>query len=474
MTIADNPVKILSISLNNNVKKNFLLFSFIFLIAVGKAQNRQPNIIWIMTEDMSPELGCYGYKYVKTPNLDRLAKDGRRYTNMFSTAPVCSPSRSAMITAMYQTSIDAHNHRSHRDDGYKLSLPVKPITEYLREAGYYTSNGALNEDGTIKGPGKTDYNFNLDKKPFDGADWKERKDGQPFYAQLMIYITHRSPAWDKEVQQHQPQINPDFLKLPPYYPDHPVARDDWATYLESIQLMDTYVGNLLNRLKKEGLNKNTVVIFTSDHGRCMVRDKQFLYDGGIRIPFILRWPENISPGSVDNDLHSSIDISASILKIAGVSIPEHVEGIPLIGPSVKKRDYIVAARDRMDETIDKMRAVRDKQFKYIKNYYPEKPYMQPNKYKETQYPVWNLLKELKTQGKLTPAQALFTAGTKPAEELYDIVNDPYELNNLATNRSYKIQLELMRERLNNWILETGDKGQTPEKNIWLPGKKSSD
>lgn len=439
-----------------------------------EAQNLKPNIIWIMTEDISPELGCYGYPYVQTPNLDKLSQEGRRFTNTFSTAPVCSPSRSAMITAMYQTTIGAHQHRSHRDDGYKLPEPVKPITEYLRQAGYYTSNGTLIENGTIRGKGKTDYNFLLEKEAFDGMDWTKRKPGQPFYAQLMIQVTHRGPIWKTDVQTHQPQIDSSILKLPPYYPDHPVAKGDWATYLESIQLMDYYVGGILKRLDDEGLSENTIVIFTSDHGRCMVRDKQFLYDGGIKIPFIMRWPGKLKPGSVDSDLHVSIDISATVLRIAGVNIPKHIEGKPILGSGVQKRDYIIAARDRMDETVDKMRCVRDKRFKYIKNYYPERPYMQPNAYKERQYPVWNLLKKLKAEGKLTKAQALFTADTKPPEELYDIVNDPDELNNLANDHRYKKQLAKMRGILQNWIKQTDDKGQYPEKKIWLPEKKAAD
>lgn len=441
---------------------SMLATSMLLTVIVTGQNAARPNIIWIITEDMSPELGCYNYPYVKTPNLDRLAKEGKKYTNMFATAAVCSPARSAMITGMYQTSIDAQNHRSHKNDGYKLPEPVQPITEYLKQAGYYTVNSAINEDGSIKGPGKTDYNFNLDKKPFDGFDWNKRKDGQPFYAQVMIYVTHRSPAWKKEVQEHQPQINPDKLKLPPYYPDHPIAREDWATYLESIQLMDTYVGNFLKKLDEQGLSKNTVVIFTSDHGRCMARDKQFIYDGGIKIPCLIRWPGAISPDSVDSDLHSAIDISATILDIAGATIPSYLEGTSFLGKNIKKRDYIIAARDRMDETVDMMRCVRDKQFKYIKNYYPERAYMQPNKYKETEYPVWNLLKQLKAEGKLTKAQALFTADTKPKEELYDIVKDPYELNNLANDKSHIIQLSKMRNILEQWIIETGDKGQVPE------------
>lgn len=449
----------------------FILISVNSLLAQKIDLTRKPNIIWIITEDMSQELGCYGDKIVQTPNLDKLAAGGVRFTNTFATAPVCSASRSALITAMYQTSIDAQNHRSHRDDGYMLPEPVKPITEYFKKAGYYTVLGDVKEEG-IKGYGKTDYNFNLDKSIFDSNDWKDRKHGQPFFAELMVSVTHRGPVWKGAVQKHQPQIDPDKVILPPYYPNHSVAREDWATYLESIQVMDSYVGNILKRLDDEGLSENTVVIFTSDHGRCMVRDKQFIYDGGIQIPFLMRWPGQLKAGSVNSDLISAIDISATVLQLAGITPPDHIEGKVLFGENAIKRKYIVAARDRMDETVDRMRAVRTKKFKYIKNYYPERPYMQPNNYKEKEYPVWNLLKELNSQGKLTPAQALFVAPTKPAEELYNIKKDPYELNNLAESAKYQKQLIGMRKILGNWIVTTGDKGQYPEKKLWLPKKKT--
>jgi uncharacterized sulfatase len=438
------------------------LFVLLFLqnCFYTNAQSK-PNIVWIITEDISPELGCYDYPFVQTTNLDRLATEGLRFTRMFSTAPVCSPSRSAMITGMYQTSIGAQNHRSHRNDGYKLPEPVKPITSYLRHAGYFVCNGQMNAD-SIKGPGKTDYNFNLDK-PFDGYDWRQRRDGQPFFAEIQIGVTHRGPVWKTDVQKHQPQIEPDQLKLPPYYPDHPVAREDWATYLESIQLMDAYVGVILKRLEREGLLHNTLIIFSSDHGRCHVRDKQFLYDGGILIPCIMRWPQHFKAGSVNSDLVSTIDISATILQVADIQPPTYMEGRPIFDSKAQKREYIIAARDRMDETIDKMRAVRTKRFKYIKNYMPQWPYMQPNQYKETEYPVWNLLKELKAQNKLTPAQALFTAETKPPEELYDIQKDPFELHNLAGEKQYQKILVKMRKMLDHWIKATNDQGQYPEK-----------
>jgi uncharacterized sulfatase len=404
--------------------------------------------------------------------LDAFAKQGIRYTQTYVTGPVCSASRSALITAMYQTSIGAHNHRSHRTDGYKLPEPVKPITEYFREAGYFTSNGNFDAKG-VSGPGKTDYNFNPINKVFDGSDWRQRKDGQPFFAQLMIGVTHRGPVWKGAVQKHEPQIDPAKVTMPAYYPNHPVAREDWATYLESIQLMDFYFGNILKRLQEDGLADNTLVIFTSDHGRCMVRDKQFIYDGGLHIPLLMRWPNHLKAGIVNNDLVSAIDISATVLKVAGIEPPAYMEGRPILGTDVKKRDYIIAARDRMDETVDMMRCVRTKQYKYIKNYLPEKPYMQHNNYKETQYPVWNLLKELNAQGKLTPAQAKFCSPTKPAEELYDIAADPNELTNLASSAKHKKTLGEMRDILQDWIKKTGDKGQVPEKSESVFIEKSS-
>lgn len=445
----------------------FLALLLIFQGRIGFAQTKniyaqKPNIIWILSEDISTDLACYGTPVIKTPNLDKLAKDGIRYTNAFTTAPVCSPSRSAMITAMYQTTIGAHHHRSHRQDGYSLPGPVKPITEYLRQAGYYTVN-AKNPAPGVATPLKTDFNFNPKTPVFDGTDWKERQPGQPFFVQMTMDESHRSKAWSTVVQQHPPQIDPAKVVLPPFYPNHPIAREDWATYLESIQLVDSYVGKILQRLQTEGIAENTLVIFSGDNGRCHARDKQFLYDGGLHIPLIIRWPAQLKAGQTNADLISAIDVSATILRVAGVTLPKHLNGQVMLGPEAKKRDFVIGARDRMDETVDKMRAVRDKQFKYIKNYYPERPYMQANKYKETQYPMWNLLKELNTQGKLTPAQALFVAPTKPAEELYDIVNDPYELHNLAASAKHGTTLKKMRGILDNWIKQTDDQGQYPEK-----------
>jgi N-sulfoglucosamine sulfohydrolase len=356
------------------------------LFAEQKTDNR-PNILWILSEDISPELSCYGTPLVQTPNLDRLASQGIRFTNAFTTAPVCSASRSAMITGMFQTTIGAHNHRSHRDDGYTLPEPVCLITEYFRRAGYFTANVTTAAPG-VRGSGKTDFNFKFEKA-FDGKDWNQRKPGQPFFAQLSISVTHRGGHWKNLPGQIKSPVDPDKVKLPPYYPDHSVARQDWATYLDSIQVMDGYMGKILKRLDDENLAGNTVVIFIGDHGRCHVRGKQWLYDGGIHIPLLVRWPDKIRAGQVCDDLVSAIDISATILKIAGIEPPEYMEGKVFLEPGangdwrpVNKHDYIVAARDRCDETIDRIRCVRTKQFKYIRNFLPDRPYTQRNDYKE--------------------------------------------------------------------------------------------
>jgi arylsulfatase A-like enzyme len=317
----------------------------------GARGGERPNVLWIIAEDFSPDLGCYGNKLVQTPNIDRLATQGVRYTNAFVTAPVCSAARSALVTGMYQTSVGGHNHRSHRDDDYRLPEGVRPFTHYLREAGYHTSNLRAKASG-IGGTGKTDFNFNVENV-YDGDDWGQRTQGQPFYAQINFSETHR--AFER-FPDHP--VNPAEVELPPYYPDHPAVREDWAVYLDTAQHLDVKVGDVLDRLEKEGLAENTIVIFFGDHGRPMPRGKQFLYEGGIRIPLIVRIPEEFRPaefvpGSVEERLLSHIDITATTLKFAGVEPPGNMEGQVFIGDGAKFRDYVIAARDRCDETVDR-------------------------------------------------------------------------------------------------------------------------
>ncbi len=430
--------------------------------ASGQAVNKgtRPNILWILSEDICPDLSCYGTPAVETPNLDKLADQGVRFTNAFTTSPVCSTSRSAMITGMHQGSIGAHHHRSHRGDGYILPEPAKPITEYFRRAGYFTANVKTAATG-VRGSGKTDFNFKY-SKPFDGADWNQRKPGQPFFAQLSISMTHRGKQWNGLDKKLDNPVDPEKVELPPYFPDHPIARADWATYLNSIQMMDQYVGKIMQRLDNEGLTDNTVVIFIGDHGRCHVRGKQWLYDAGIRIPLIVRWPGKLKTGSVNKDLVSSIDISATVLKIAGIDPPKHLQGQVFLGTDAKKREYIFAARDRCDETIECIRCVHDKRYSYIRNYMPYRPWMALNRYKDTSYPMRNLLRKLYAEDKLTPAQMKFMAPTKPPEELYDLKNDPYELHNLVNSSRHQNVLKRMRAAHIKRMHQTGDIGLIPE------------
>ena len=411
----------------------------------------RPNVLWIYGEDLSPDLSCYGTPAVETPNIDRLAAQGVRYTNAFVTCPVCSPSRSALITGTYQTHFDAHNHRSNREK--PLRADMKLITDSFREAGYFTCNSP--------GPpynrrGKTDFNFQRES-PFDGIDWSERAEGQPFYAQMNIPDTHRVFKPDPE----RP-IPPEDVALPPYYPDHPLVRKDWALYLESIQILDKKVGQILKRLDDEGLSDNTIVFFMSDHGRAHIRCKQFLYDGGIHIPLIVRAPNGVEPNTVDDTLISGVDFAPTTLSLAGIDIPDFMQGQVFLGPAATSREAIFAARDRCDGTDDRIRCVRTHDYKLIRNYHPERPYMQFNGYKKQQYPLWSLLPLLSATGELSAAQAHFMKQTRPPEELYHLKSDPFETNNLASDPDYDTVRGELAGQLDTWMAETGDMGDIPE------------
>ncbi len=408
------------------------------LSCTQKAPEQKPNIVWIMMEDWGYQLSCYGEPGIHTPNIDNFAAEGIRYTNSFCTAPVCSPSRSAMMTGFHQNYIGANQHRTQKPGFEKKALPygIKPITHLLEEAGYFTCFMANR---------KTDLNFTLDRPVFQGKDWNERAEGQPFFAQLTFQKTHRK--W------HRDPLNPieiDEVVLPPYYPQTDLGKRDWANGLESAQIVDREIGEVLKRLEEEGLAKNTLVFIIGDNGRCMPRGKQFLYDGGIQVPILVRWPAKIKPAQINDNLVTTIDISKTILDVAGVAPPYELHGKNLLEGSTNDRKYVFAARDKMDETHDAMRAIRSKEFKLIHNLMPERAYCQYNQYKEMSYPVLAELNVLNLRGELPPEQAAFMAATKPEFELYDMKNDPNEMNNLANNEEYKpIKEELLRE-LNNW------------------------
>ncbi|MFA5193958.1 MAG: sulfatase, partial [Verrucomicrobiia bacterium] len=310
--------------------------------------------------------------------------------------------------------------------------------------------------------GKTDWNFTYEGKPYDSDKWGDLKSHQPFYAQINFHETHRKFNGEK-------RADPAKVIIPPYYPDHPVTRADWAAYLDAATELDRKIGLILEQLKTEGLAENTVVIFFGDNGQAHVRGKQFCYDSGLRVPLIIRWPKgvpapgNFKPGTVDNQLLDSIDWSATTLAIAGAPKPPKMQGRVFLGDRAEPpREYSFGARDRCDETVFRFRTVRDARYRYIRNFTPDRPFLQKNDYKERSYPVWNLLKELHAQGKLTPAQEALCAPTMPAEELYDLENDPYEIKNLASSPEHADVMKRLRGALEQWIADTHDTGAVME------------
>jgi arylsulfatase A-like enzyme len=413
---------------------------------------QRPNIVWIVVEDMSCNFGYQGERTIETPNVDRLAREGAQFTRAYVTCPVCSPCRSAMITGMYQTSIGAHNHRSYRGTiRNKLPEPYRLIPEYLKDAGYYVCNG-YNADAKVTG--KTDYNFDYPEDLYDGSDWSGRAPDQPFFAQFQL-----RGGKIRNVKMDRP-VDPADVTLPPYYPDDPLIREDWARYLNSVKHADDEVGIIMSRLKAEGLADNTIVFFLTDHGVSHVRGKQFCYEEGARVPLIVWAPGRLS-GDIRSELVSHIDIAASSLHFAGVPIPKHLEARPLFGPGAKPRDFVVTARDRCDETVDRIRSVRKGRFNYIRNYLWQRPYLQPSVYKDKKEIVIRV-RALHAEGKLNRDQSLMLAESRPQEELYDLEKDPYELNNLAGDEGHATVLAEMRGILDRWVVDSGDHGATPE------------
>ncbi|MEA3479490.1 MAG: sulfatase [Bacteroidota bacterium] len=449
--------------MSNLLKRRIIILVFTIAVSLPAAsisikpsifeeKSIQPNIVLLLIENISTELSCYGEPDIKTPNIDRLAEEGVRYTQAFTTSSVCAPSRAAMMTGTYQIKSNTQHLRMNRNRN--LPLPYRAFTHYLREGGYYTALGCGYS-------AKTDINFspregNIDG--FDGDDWSKRAENQPFFAQITLDITHRGKHWYTD----DPQIDPASITLAPETPDHKICRDDFARYLSQIQKMDIQVSEILHRLDKEGLSNNTLVIFMGDNGADLFRGMDWLYDAGIHVPLIIRWPGQLEQGMVNNHLISSLDVIATILQIAGINIPDHFDGFPIFGSDVIHRDYIYAARDRVDEAIDRIRCVRSKQFKYIRNYMPERGYYE-KRWAVENNPTLDVGKELHLKGKLTPEQELHMADTKPEEELYDLKNDPHEFQNLVENSNFQTTLETMRKLMDEWIDDTGDCGQFQEK-----------
>ena len=466
-----------SILKHSTMQKVLFPAVFLFLFAPysnGPILAAQPNIVWIVVEDMSCHFGFQGEACVKTPNVDKLAREGIVFSNAYITAPVCSAARSAMITGMYQTTIGAHHHRSSRGK-IKIDLPQKypTIPELFRDAGYYTCNVefAGSQPTGFDRFGKEDYNFVYKRNQlYDGPDWSGRKAGQPFFAQVQLRggKLRNVDKWYDEVKSGiDSLVTSTDVMLPPYYPPHPAFLEDWATYLNSVQYTDKEVGLVIDRLSKENLLDNTIIFFLTDHGISQARGKQFTYDEGAKIPFVVWAPKRILESKLDpkkqlrNELISHIDMSATSLDLAGIPIPNLMQGRTLFGDKARPREYAVIARDRCDETVDRIRAIRQDNFKYIRNYFPNRPYLQPCAYKDAK-PFMKPLRVLYDSGKLNAVQSLHLAETRPKEELYDLSSDPFEINNLASNPRYADRIKEFRATLKSWEVSTNDLGQTPE------------
>ena len=442
------------------------LVCFLALSSFRTQASERPNILWLSAEDIGPHIACFGDPHAITPNLDGLAKRGVRYARTFTTAGVCAPCRSGIITGMYQTTLGTHHMRC------SANLPehIRPFPAYLREAGYYTSNNS-----------KQDYQF---KTPADvwnesgrKAHWRNRKDkDQPFFAVFNFTGCHESgiasagkyKTVTKDLKSSQRQDAAKLTTFPPYYPETPAAREDWKRNYELITAMDAWAGNLIGQLKADGLYENTIIFFWSDHGVGLPRGKRWLYDSGTHIPLIVRIPEKYrvgdqgKPGQQTKELVSSIDFGPTVLNLAGIDVPQHVQGRAFLGENLSTpRDFVFGARDRMDERYDIIRMVRDERFKYIRNYEPLKTFYQYMNTPEKGATMRDL-RRLHDAGKLARIPNLFFAPNKPVEELYDCDNDPHELNNLAADPKYAARLKRLRSAHLDWVKRTKDLGLIAE------------
>ena len=428
---------------------------------------------------MNLDLGVYGAENVLTPHLDSLAQQGLRFTRVFATSPVCAPSRSAFMTGMYQTTTDTHHMRSHRDDDYRLPEGVRPITHRLQDTGYFTANITYIGDQEV-GTGKLDLNFVNEGPMYQSEDWSQLKDNQPFFAQINmpeneydIYdrqtYKHDRVTWYGE-EQHPQVATIDNVTPPPYYPDHPLVREEWARYLNSTSGMDIRIGWILDQLREDGLADNTIIVFFGDNGRMEPRGIHWPWDTGLHVPMIIYYPESLSTppqferGAVNDEVISLLDITATTLSMAGITPPTSMQSRVFLGENQDPaREYAFSARDRIDETELRMRSVRGKRYHYIRNYSEGEGFATLNRYKEKCFRIKPLMREMLAAGELSgPPYELMQA--MPYELLYDTQQDPHEINNLADseNPDHQEALIRMRTALDIWETETGDLGYIVE------------
>ncbi|MGA0134796.1 MAG: sulfatase [Opitutales bacterium] len=452
------------------------------LLAAAAAAAGRPNVLWFVVDDMSANFGCYGETTVPTPHVDRLAREGLRFSRAYVTAPVCSPCRSALITGMYQTTIGAHHHRSGRGE-LKINLPgeITPTPKLFQQGGYYTCIGSGLPDldhrglpfGAAKGKkakaapsnrlGKTDYNFEWDRAIYDSHDWAGRKPGQPFFMQVQLHggklregpEAARVQFRQRVVRELGAGTDPAKVTLPPYYPRDPVLLQDWADYLDSVRLTDDHVGRVLARLEQEGELANTLIVFMTDHGISHARGKQFLFEEGAHVPLVIRGP-GVPAGRVRSDLVEQIDLAALSLAAAGLGVPGWMQGKDILAANYAQRGEAFSARDRCDETTEKIRSLRTDKFIYIRNYHPERPHLQPCAYKDGK-PIVQQLRALHAAGKLSElTEKLLFSPTRPREELYEFADDRWQVRNLAEDPAYGPVLAEHRRRLDAKLVATKD------------------
>ncbi len=418
-----------------------------------------PNIVWIIADDMSPDTAAYGLRDVKTPHLDRLAAEGRRYTRAYATAPVCSSSRSAFILGTSQITTGLHAHDVEKPQ--PLPAPYHHLPALLRDAGWFVTNAAAPgtmRSGRLITKAKTHYNFAHDPaQMFDGNDWRKRQPGQPFFAQFQITEPHR-PFPIPETYDPAKLAG---LTLPPNYPEHPLMRRDWYAYQRSVETVDQRVGVILAQLEAAGVLENTLVFFFADHGRPMPWGKQWLTVEGLHVPLLVRGP-GVTPGSVEPRLVSLIDLAPTALATAARPAPSWMEGRALLGTTFPERAQIFAARDRCGDAYDRIRAVITPDHMLVQNFFPEVPRFNWSGYKEASYPGLPLLRVLHSAGKLNPLQDLWCQPTRAPFELYDLRRDSAGIHHVATAPAHAALVTTLRRNLEAWIRSTGDRGALPD------------
>ncbi len=448
-------------SLKRNLSKIASIFAVLALFVFPGCQDaipeELPNILWIVSEDNSPFLNCYGDELAVTPNLDGLAEEGFLYTHAYANAPVCAPARNTIISGVYANS----NGCQHMRSKYPLSETVRMYPEYLKEMGYYCTNNS-----------KTDYNTNsqpdgLWDESSKNAHYSKRGEGQPFFHIKNIGTSHESSI-HKSVPTDELIHRPEEMKLPPYHPDTEDMRHDWAQYYDKITQMDSEVGEILQQLEADGLADNTIVFYYGDHGGVLGRSKRFVYESGTHVPFIVRIPEKYKylypakqPGSQVNRIISFVDLTPTLLSITGTPVPDYLQGNAFLGEQkTADPEYAYMFRGRMDERYDMCRAVKDHTYRYIKNYNPHRVYGQRLRFL-WRAPSLRSWEAAYLAGECNEAQSIFW-NTKAHEELYDTENDPWEVNNLAGDPAYQDILERMRKANVDWLLSISDAGFIPE------------